>query len=361
MPSENTWQDAIVNGITDELRLLGSLLCSLDITVLLRLANDAYRCVGCMQPWARHHLSQIEENQNIYRLNPDSTVLVCFVDEIAELWCRGDEFINSSGPWIENINNSEDEAYRALAINNDKGAFLLLFRLGADFLLEKAKMQHVRDDLLAAEVLKREVRKRTLEIRKREEEIVTRLLAASGARDDETGAHVRRIGLYCELMGKCLGWDVARTDDIRLAATMHDIGKIGVPDVVFLKPGKLDEHEWDIMKTHAVIGGEMLKDSKIPLLQMASDIACFHHERYDGSGYVEGLSGENIPITARMTAIADVYDALVHRRVYKAPIPEDEVIKIMKAEAGKHFDPYLLKLFFDHIDEIRAIHLSNQD
>lgn len=361
MLSEHAVRDTVIRDAADELDLLGSLASTLDVAVLSRLADNSYRCICRTRPWVSHHFDRASQDRNIYQLKPDSSVLACFIDEVNELWCQQLVFKKSSGPWTESLGNGEDQAYKALAIQNEKGAFLLLFRLGADFVHEQGKIQHARNDLLAGELLEREVRKRTIEIRKREEEIVTRLVAAAGARDDETGAHVRRIGLYCELMGKCLGWDAGRTDDIRLAATMHDIGKIGVPDAVFLKPGKLDAREWEIMKTHAAIGGEMLEGSRIPLLQMAADIACYHHERYDGSGYAKGLSGEKIPIAARMTAIADVYDALVHRRVYKDPIPEDEVIAIMNDEAGKHFDPHLLKIFFDHIDEISEIRLSNQD
>ncbi len=350
-----------MNVTGDELGFFDSILQSLNVSVFHRLSSGRYRSMATPHSWAVKYVTLDSVADNEYVISNGSPLLECFVESVEENRVEHEYFVESSGPWTESSVIGEDVSFKAFAIHNDRGDFLVLLKLGKEFLAEKAKLQYARESMLTAEVLEREVRKRTHEIRTREEEIVMRLLAASGARDDETRAHVKRIGLYCGLMAKYIGWDVHEIDDICLAATMHDIGKIGIPDAVFLKPGKLDREEWSVMKTHAEIGADMLGGSTISLLKMAEEIARYHHERFDGSGYPQNLKGDEIPISARITAIADVYDALIHRRVYKEPVIESEVVKVMKKESGKHFDPELLQLFFDHLDEIRDIRLRHQD
>jgi HD-GYP domain-containing protein (c-di-GMP phosphodiesterase class II) len=146
-----------------------------------------------------------------------------------------------------------------------------------------------------------------------------------------------------------------RTANIRVAAPMHDIGKIGIPDAILLKPGRLTQDEFRIMRQHTVIGARMLGGSDIPLLNMAREIALFHHEKWDGSGYPNGLKRGEIPIAARIVAIVDVYDAMVHRRVYKTAIPEIEVLDTMARAAGHHFDPVLFDVFTGILPLIRQI------
>ena len=188
-----------------------------------------------------------------------------------------------------------------------------------------------------------------------------RLLAAAGKRDEETGSHVRRIGLFAAAIGQALGWTAGRIADIRVAAPMHDIGKIGIPDAILLKPGRLTADEYRIMQQHTVIGAKMLGGSDIPLLVMSSEIALCHHEKWDGSGYPHGTRGEAIPIAARIVAVVDVYDAMLHRRVYKAPIAESEVLQSMAEAAGKHFDPALLEVFRSILPTIRDICAAVQE
>ena len=171
------------------------------------------------------------------------------------------------------------------------------------------------------ETLEKEVIKRTAEVRLREEEIIFRLLSATGYRDTETGAHVRRIGSYASVIARALGWSVKEAGDIRLAAPMHDVGKIGIPDAILLKPGPLTHDEFEVMKRHTSIGAQILNDSAVPLLMMASEIALSHHERYGGSGYPQGLVGDAIPESARIVSVVDVYNALVHDRVYRNGVP----------------------------------------
>nr|WP_277816526.1 HD domain-containing phosphohydrolase [Mariprofundus sp. KV] len=215
--------------------------------------------------------------------------------------------------------------------------------------------------MLSKDELELEVHRRTALIRKGEEELAHRLLDVSNWRDEETGAHIRRIGLYSELMAKALGWSLQDVDNIRLAAPMHDIGKVGIPDYVLLKPGRLDAEERRIMERHAYIGGEMLKGSEIPMIEMAHQIAIGHHEKWNGKGYPNQLSGSDIPIAARIVAIVDVYDALSSERVYKPAWPEDEVLAYLRKERGSHFDPELIDLFFELLPEMRNIRLLLPD
>jgi len=203
--------------------------------------------------------------------------------------------------------------------------------------------------------LEEKVRQQTSDLRVSHEEISLRLVAAQEYRHDETGAHIRRIGLYAEAMGRRMGYPRELTEMLRLAAPMHDVGKIGIPDSILLKKGKLDAHEWEIMKTHTAIGARILKGSSIELLNLSRDIALCHHERWDGSGYPNGLAGGDIPETAHVVAILDVYDALVHERVYRPAVPEEEALGIMREGSGTQFRPTLLDLFLEMLPGLRRI------
>ena len=203
--------------------------------------------------------------------------------------------------------------------------------------------------------LEGQVRARTLDVRKREAEIVLRLISASEYRDDETGAHIRRIGLYSAVLAEAAGWKPEAAGIIRLAGAMHDVGKIGVPDNILLKPAKLTDEEFEVVKRHTEIGARILGGSEIPLLRMAHEIALSHHEWWDGSGYPQGLAGGAIPESARIVAIADVYDALTSHRVYRPALPEDEAIRIMSKEKGSHFEPRLFELFMSMLPEFHRV------
>jgi putative two-component system response regulator len=211
------------------------------------------------------------------------------------------------------------------------------------------------------QALETEVREKTHEIREREEEIVLRLISASGFRDDETGAHIKRIGLYASVIASDIGWNPESIADIRLAAAMHDVGKIGILDSILLKPGKLTPEEFEVMKTHTTIGARLLGNSKIPLLHLAKEIALSHHEKWDGSGYPKGLAGKAIPESGRIVALADVYDALVMDRVYRPAIPEPEALAMMTSNRGTYFDPGMFDRFMALLPEIRRIRLEVQD
>lgn len=186
-------------------------------------------------------------------------------------------------------------------------------------------------------------------------EVVLRLGRAAEYRDNETGLHIIRMSKIAALLGKASGLNDDEVDMILNASPMHDIGKLGIPDSILLKPGKLDAEEWKIMQTHAQIGADILAGSKSPLLEMAHVIALSHHEKWDGSGYPNGLKSEEIPIEARLSAIADVFDALTSVRPYKKAWSVEDAIDLIRSESGKHFDPELVKLIEQELPGVLQI------
>ena len=286
-----------------------------------------------------------------------------FMTDAGYHWAKHDAGSLKSGPFLEQLpDGGPTLPLEATALTTSEGTrILLIANLGESYEETLRILQAARENLLTQELLEIEVSKRTQEIRDREAEVATRLIYAAGFRDEETGAHIRRIGLYSAAMARALGWSQLAVDDIEIAAPMHDIGKIGIEDRILKKNGKLDDDEFAKMKRHAEIGEQMLSSSTVPMLKMAAEIAGAHHERWDGGGYPRGLSGEQIPMSARIVAIVDVYDALVHKRVYKPAYPEEEAINLMQDQAGKHFDPDLFQLFLAHLNEMRAIRQEVQD
>ena len=189
------------------------------------------------------------------------------------------------------------------------------------------------------------VRRRTEQLRDAQIEVITRLVQAAEARDGDTGDHINRIGDLCERLALELGIDPVKARMLRHASAMHDVGKIGIPDSVLLKPAKLDADEWEIMQSHTTKGAEILAGSQSPMIQMAEVIARTHHERWDGSGYPNGLKGEEIPLEGRICAICDVYDALGSKRPYKQPWTPQEVLGEIARGSGTHFDPAVATAF----------------
>ncbi|MCU7372197.1 DUF3369 domain-containing protein [Paucibacter sp. O1-1] len=175
-------------------------------------------------------------------------------------------------------------------------------------------------------------------------------------RSKETGSHVRRVAELSALLGDAVGLAASDVEFLRQAAPLHDVGKIGIPDRVLNKPGKLDEEEWEVMKTHARIGYELLSKSDKRILQLGATIAHEHHERWDGQGYPRGLAGEQIHIVGRIVALADVMDALVSTRCYKQRWPFEQAIDYLRAESGRQFDPKLVSLLLERLPELRSIY-----
>ncbi|MEO5336396.1 MAG: response regulator [Magnetospirillum sp. WYHS-4] len=198
---------------------------------------------------------------------------------------------------------------------------------------------------LRAEELEAVVRERTQEVRQTQLEIVRRLGRAGEFRDNETGAHVIRMSRASQMLALAAGWTEAQAETILYASPMHDVGKIGIPDAVLLKPGRLDPEERRIMERHVTIGADILEGHDSELMRMARSIALTHHEKWDGSGYPNGLKGEDIPFEGRIGAVCDVFDALTSARPYKQPWPLEQAVLFLKENAGIHFDPLLVDLF----------------
>ena len=231
--------------------------------------------------------------------------------------------------------------------------------------------------------LELQVRERTAQIEKSREQIIHCLARAAEYRDNETGEHVIRVGKYTAVIADQLGFGAEYCREIELAAQLHDVGKIGIPDAVLLNPGKLNHEEFDLMKTHCALGMEIMEplaneegerirrhadmggfimdgvDS--PMLELAATIARTHHEKWDGTGYPFRLKGEAIPIEGRITCVADVYDALCSERPYKPKFPIKKCLEIMLSERGTRFDPIVLDAFFERINDIERIRRQYND
>ena len=185
--------------------------------------------------------------------------------------------------------------------------------------------------------------------------ITTGPLSAGRFADDETAEHVERVGLSCALIGRSLGWDAEACARLRAAGALHDIGKVGVPRSVLRKPGRLTPAERALVEAHAQIGHDTLAGSRDPVLELGAVVALTHHERFDGTGYPHRIRGEAIPQAGRIAAVADVFDALTHARVYRAALTVDEALQILRADRGSHFDPAVVDAFEDVLAEVERL------
>lgn len=186
-------------------------------------------------------------------------------------------------------------------------------------------------------------------------EIIERLSRAAEFKDDDTGFHVKRVGKISSIISNAIGMDSKLVYALEYAAPLHDIGKIGIADDILLKPGKLNEEEWEIMKNHTIIGKNILKNSSSNIVNIAEIIAFTHHEKWDGSGYPLGLKGEQIPRVSRIVALADVFDALISKRSYKDAYPIEKATEIIIEGKGTHFEPKIVNAFLTSIDEIYEV------
>ncbi len=240
------------------------------------------------------------------------------------------------------------------------------------------RIRHYQEELQNQnDLLESKVRERTSALEKSNKEIVLSLARAAEYRDEDTGGHVFRVSHYCPPLATKLGMSEDECELIFIASALHDLGKIGIPDRVLLKPGKLTSEEWAIVKQHCTIGAGILRRdhpvnrlvsglegplpsgepiSGNPLLHTAAQIALSHHEKWNGSGYPHGLSGEQIPLEARIVALVDVFDALSTRRPYREALSEEEAIRIIRSSVGTHFDPDVHLAFQESLEEIRQIH-----
>jgi len=238
------------------------------------------------------------------------------------------------------------------------------------------RLKEFQDELKQQnETLDRKVKERTAELEASRRDVIWRLGLAAEYRNEETGRHILRVGLFSRILAEEVGMTADYVETILLASPLHDIGKIGIPDAILLKPGSLDEEEWAIMKNHCQIGSSLLCDTPElsiefrseysdnaggvstdnPIMRMAGEIALTHHERWDGSGYPHHLVGEAIPLSGRIVGLMDVYDALRSERPYKPSFSEDASVEMIREQAGRQFDPMLCAAFEKRQEQIRVI------
>lgn len=323
------------------------------------------------------------------RENPDVLLLDIHMPRLSGFdilqQIRGDAIISRTPIIILTSSTDEDEKLRAL----DLGAtdFLhkpvhcgeLLARL-RNILMAKGYQDNLRE---YSQRLEAAVKSRTAELEASRQDVIHCLARAAEFRDNDTGQHIIRVGRYCRVIGEQLGMVRSSLDLLEQAAKLHDIGKIGIPDAILLKEGKLtpeqfaamqkhsnfgkriiegiSQNEPDQLQQHAELGSKILHPGNSPLLKLAMKIALTHHERWDGNGYPLGLAKEDIPLEGRITAVADVYDALSSKRPYKPAFPLDKCLAIMEDGRGSHFDPLVLDAFFARRDDIIDIQISYAD
>ncbi len=246
--------------------------------------------------------------------------------------------------------------------NDDEiiGAFQVINHIGEKDSFDKRDIERLMlASTYAAETLISA--KLTQEIEDTQREVVFTMGAIGESRSKETGNHVKRVADYSKILAKAYGMDEEEAELLKQASPMHDIGKIAIPDAILKKPGRFDENEREIMNSHAELGYHMIKDSKRPLLKAAAIVAYQHHEKWNGTGYPQKLKGEEIHIYGRITAIADVFDALGSDRVYKKAWSDERIFKLFKEERGEHFDPKLVDLFFENIDALLEVRSKFSD
>jgi putative two-component system response regulator len=269
-----------------------------------------------------------------------------------------------------------DVAVLMITAVDDRTTAAMSFELGAygyilkpfapqDVVLNVANALERRRSVIFAEECKvsldETIRHMALQIKEREEEMVRRLVLAVALITDETTGHARRLGMCAAELAKYLRWDRERVETIRLAAPLHDVGKLGISDEILSKNEKLTQEELDVVRQHTVIGARLLEGSAMPLLRMARDIALSHHEKWDGSGYPQGISGQLIPEAARLVAILDVYDTLTHERPYRTAFSEEKALSIMTAYRHQMFDPRMFDYFVTLLPALRRIQEEVRD
>ncbi len=299
-------------------------------------------------------LNGIEVTQAVKRIDSDAPIIMLTASDaedtvqIEALMAGVNDFIKKPMNKIILLNRVRNfiKLRRAIVRLNDQEKYL---RTQVD--KATANLHKTIDELTESYV--------TLE--HKEHETLRVLSRTAEYKDEETANHVKRVSGYTVLIAKYLNLDKVEQNILRYAAPLHDLGKVGTPDHILLKPGKLDEDEMKIMREHTLIGADILQDATSPYLQAGHIIASSHHEKYDGSGYPKGLSGEEIPLYGRIVAIADVFDALTSVRPYKKAWPFEEAIDFLKQNAGNHFDPVLVKIFIEKRDEVYTIYTQYED
>lgn len=326
----------------------------------------------------------------VRKLTPPGTEIVCFTSPLAGLdWCanhepdliivdymmpdlNGVEFIEA----VRKQHPADVVPILMVTAAHEKEVRYESLGAGANDFLTKPIDRHEFDPRVRTMLTLRESQKRmrswnddlqqavlrqTADIVARERETITRLARAAEYRDPETGAHILRMAHYSRLIAQRLGMDEALCDRLLSAAPMHDVGKVGTPDHILLKPGRLTDEEMVIMRRHASMGHDILKGSSSPMIQLAAEIALTHHEKFDGTGYPAGLAGDAIPLMGRIVAVADVFDALTSARPYKPAWEVERAVDFLKEQRGAHFDPACVDAFLVEWHEVLEIRQRFKD
>jgi response regulator RpfG family c-di-GMP phosphodiesterase len=356
--------------------LQAEVIAALDILVTERVEPFSFQLIASAPEFAVRLFFPPGLNTTA-RLNfGGSAFLLHFLEEAELFWLDGVKKHLESGPWIEVDGEETEYALQAIALNVKCRKILVVKLLGVDFQERKRLLQSAREKLLAQRHLEALVAERTRELSLAQEVTVESLAALAETRDPETGTHIHRTQQYVRLLAEHLhhhsafSWylDNETIELLYKAAPLHDIGKVGVPDGILLKPGRLSEEEFERMKMHVEYGHNAILNAERKLggnsfLRTAREIVYTHHEKWDGSGYPRGLKGEEIPISGRLMALADVYDSLVNDRVYRAAFPHEYAVRYIVEGKGVHFDPHLVEAFLELEDEFKEIaraHVDNE-
>ena len=318
------------------------------------LSTMGYRNVVCTQDPLKVSSLYKEHNCDLILLDLDMPILDGY-----GVMSQLDELAGDNPPAILVLTAQHTQSFRQRALDSGARDYVtkpfdaneLLSRISNLLEVQMAHkfMQHQN------EILEQKIQERTQAIHDTRLQVVRCLGRAAEYRDEETGLHIIRMSKMAAVIAKAAGLDEAQCDLLLNAAPMHDIGKIGIPDHILLKPGKFEPAEWKIMQTHAQIGADILSGDDSDLMSMAHDIAISHHEKWNGKGYPNNLEGEDIPLVGRVTALADVFDALTSVRPYKKAWSVEKAVDLIKEERGQHFDPRLVDLFLENLPHIIAI------
>ncbi len=254
-----------------------------------------------------------------------------------------------------------DIGREVLGRRKDGSVFPVFVRVSEVHMADRRLFTGILRDLSELKDMEKLLWEQSRAIHEANEDMLYRLALAVVCHDRQTGWHIQRTGAYSELLAISAGWSCEQAHLLRLAAPLHDIGKIGIPDAILHKPGALTPEETLVMQEHTVLGAKMLDRSMSPVLSLARDIALCHHERWDGRGYPRGLAGTGIPESARIVAVVDMFDALIHDRVYRPAWPESKVIQMILESRGTHLDPRLVDLFLPLLSEMQTLALAMPD
>ncbi len=354
--------------------ILLDLLAALDIFAAERVESGYFRPLGLIPGFGSRLCSWVDAgNSNLVTFDR-SYFLTHFIEEAERYWLSAHGSALRSGPWIEADEGPGEVSLEASALCLKERKLLVVQVLGIDLQERHHLLQSARERLLLQRQCESLVRERTKELVRTQETTIETLAALTETRDPETGGHIKRTQNYVRLLAEklrnhprfCHYLSDAAVELLCKCAPLHDIGKIGIPDRILLKPGKLTAQEIEEVRKHTTIGRDALLAAEERLgsnrfMRVAGEIAYTHHEKWDGSGYPRGLKGEQIPISGRLMALADVYDALVTRRVYKPPGRHHEAVASIRDGKGIHFDPDVVEAFLELEEEFRQLAMRFAD